>query len=107
MAKFGAAWQSWCGVAKLGCGVAKLVRRGKVGVRRGKVGAVRQSWCGVAKFWCGVAKLVTLRLAERQARVRFSARHHREVFPTELTSDDDMERGLGEWRRINVLNECD
>jgi hypothetical protein len=54
-----------------------------------------------------VAKLVARRLAVRQARVRFSARHHREVFPTELTSDDDMERSLGEWRRINVLNECD
>ncbi|MFO0001416.1 MAG: hypothetical protein ACK559_09810, partial [bacterium] len=27
--------------------------------------------------------------------------------PTELTSYDDMERGLGEWRRINVSNECD
>ncbi len=38
--------------------------------------------------------------------LRFSARHHREVFPTELTSDEEMERGLGEWWRINVLNEC-
>ncbi len=35
-------------------------------------------------------------LAGRQARVRFSARHYREVFPTELTSDEEMERGLGE-----------
>ena len=31
--------------------------------------------------WCGVAQLVARRLAVRQARVRFSARHHREVFP--------------------------
>ncbi len=28
-------------------------------------------------------------------------------FPTELTSDEDMERDLSEWRRINVLFECD
>ena len=42
--------------------------------------------------WCGVAQLVARRLALRQARVRFSARHHREVFPTELTNDEEMER---------------
>ncbi len=36
-------------------------------------------WCGVAQLlWCGVAQLVARRLAVRQARVRFSARHHRE-----------------------------
>ncbi len=52
--------------------------------------------------WCGVAQLV-VRRAVRQARVRFSARHHREVFPTEHTSDEEMERGLSEWRWINVL----
>jgi hypothetical protein len=28
-------------------------------------------------------------------------------FPTELTSDEDMEIDLSEWRRINVLYECD
>ncbi len=70
---------------------------------------------------CGVAQLVARRLAERQARVRFSARHHREAFPTELSSDEEMEeafppelssdeemeRGPGEWRRIYVLYECD
>jgi hypothetical protein len=44
------------------------------------------------------------RLAGRQARVRFSARHHREVCPTELTSDEEMERGLGE---CTVSYECD
>jgi hypothetical protein len=72
-----------------------MVRRGSVMVQRGSVG------------WCGVAQLVARRLAGRQARVRFSARHHKEVFPTELTSDEEMERGLGEWRWINVLYECD
>ncbi len=57
---------------------------------------------------CGVAQLAARRLAVRQARVRFPARHHREVFPTEHTSDEDMERGFSEWRRMNVLwlNEC-
>ncbi len=86
--------QLGCGVAQLGCGVAQfLVRRGSVLVRHGSV-------C------CGVAQLVVRRLAVRQTRVRFSARHHREVFPTEHTSDEGMERGLGEWRWINVLYEC-
>ncbi len=48
---------------------------------------------------CGVAQLVMRRFAVRQARVRLSARHPREVFPTELTtvtSDEEMERNLGE-----------
>ncbi len=61
-------------------------------------------------IWCGVAQLVARRLAVRQARVRFSARHHREGLPTELSSDEEMERGPSEWWRINVLyewlNEC-
>ncbi len=49
------------------------------------------------------------RLAVRQARVRSSARprHSREVFPTELNSDEKMEMTLGEWRRMNVLYEGD
>jgi hypothetical protein len=69
---------------------------------------VRRCSYGAALLtWCGVAQLVERRLAVRQARVRFSARHHREVFPTELQSDEEMERDLGEWRRTNVLYECD
>jgi hypothetical protein len=36
-----------------------------------------------------------------------SAPHWGTVFPTELTSDEEMERGLGKLRRINVLYECD
>ncbi len=35
--------------------------------------------------------VVVCRLAVRQARVRFPARHPREVFPTELPSDAEME----------------
>ncbi len=48
--------------------------------------------------------MVVRRLAVRQARIRFSALHPREVFPTELTSDE--ERGE-ESKRMNVLYECD
>ncbi len=70
-------------------------------------GAAWLRWCGVAQLWCGVAQLVARRLAVRQARVRISARHHREAFPTEHRSDEEMQRGLSEWRRINVLYECD
>jgi hypothetical protein len=66
---------------------------------------VAQLWGGVAQSWGGVAQLAARRLAVRQARVRFSARPHREVSPTEHTSDEDMERGFNEWRRMNVY--CD
>jgi hypothetical protein len=105
---YGAAWlSSWCGVAQLmvrhgsvlWCGVAQLmVRRGSVMVRRGSV-----IWCGVASRWCGVAQLVARRLAVRQARVRLSARHHRECFPTERTSDEEME---GERPRRLETDKC-
>jgi hypothetical protein len=46
------------------------------------------------------------RLVVRQAQVRFSARHPTEGFPTEITNDEEKKRNLGEWRRMNVLNEC-
>jgi hypothetical protein len=45
---------------------------------------------------CDVAQIVERRLAIRQAG------HPREVFPTELTGDEEMERNLGKWRRMNV-----
>ena len=76
----------------LWCGVALMVRRGSYGA----------AWL----LWCGVAQLIARWLAVRQARVRFSAWQHREVLPTELTSDEEMERNLGAWRRMNVLYEC-
>ncbi len=87
----------WCGVAHMvrrgsgGAAWLSLVRRGSLPrgvaqllVRRGSVDR-----CGVAQLvvrrasvdWCGVSRLVARWLAVRQARVRFSARHHREVFP--------------------------
>jgi hypothetical protein len=52
--------------------------------------------CGVAQLGCVVAQMVVRQLAVRQARVRFSAGHPREVFPTELTSDEELERNLCE-----------
>jgi hypothetical protein len=61
----------WCGVAQYGAAWLSMVRRGSDN------GA---AWLR----WCGVAQLVARRLAVRQARVRFSARHHREGPPTEL-----------------------
>ncbi len=111
----GAAWLSlWCGVAQLWCGVAQLygaawlsymVRRGSVMVRRGSVyGAAWLSWLvrrgsvyGAAwlSLWCGVAQLVARRLAVRQARVRFSARHHREVPPLSKQS-------MKKWREASA-----
>jgi hypothetical protein len=44
--------------------------------------------------------LVGRRLAVRQARVRYSARHPREVVPTELISDEEMERN---HHRVHII----
>ncbi len=99
MAQYGAAWLS-NGAAWLSYGAAwlNMGRRGSVIMgRRGSAMGRRGS------EWGGVAQLAARRLAVRQARVRFSARLHREVSPTEHTSDEDMERGFNEWRRMNVL----
>ncbi len=65
--------------------------------RRGSVGGA--AWLS---WWCGVGQLVARRLAGRQARVRFPARHHREDFPTEP-------QAMMRWREAsaNVLYECD
>ncbi len=91
-----------------GKAVELAVRRGAAWlcmVRRGSV------WCGVAQFmvrrgsvWCGVAQLVARRLA---VRPEFDSRLGTtgSCFPTEQTSDEEMERG--KWRWINVLYECD
>jgi hypothetical protein len=55
---------------------------------------------------CDVDQMVVRRLAVRQ--FDSLARHPREVFfSTELTSDEEMERNIGEWRQMNVLYECD
>jgi hypothetical protein len=87
---YGAAWLSY-GAAWLRYGAAWL-----------SYGA---AWLSL---WCGVAQLVARRLAVRQARVRFSARHHcREGLPTELSSNEEMKSGPSKWRWITVLYECD
>jgi hypothetical protein len=44
---------------------------------------------------CGVAQLVARRLAVRQARVRFSARHHREVLPL-------SKQAMKKWREASA-----
>jgi hypothetical protein len=48
-----------------------------------------------ASLWCGVAQLVARRLAVRQARVRFSARHHREVPPL-------SKQAMKKWREASA-----
>jgi hypothetical protein len=61
----------------------------------------------VRALLCGVSQLVARRLAVRQAEFDSRLGTTGSFFPTELTSDEQMERGPGEWRRINVLCECD
>ncbi len=46
-------------------------------------------------LWCGVAQLVERRLAVRQARVRFLARHHREAFPLSF-------KAMKRWRETSA-----
>ncbi len=55
-------------------------------------GLIHPLWCGVALIlrpgsWCGVAQLAARCLAVGQARVRFLAQHHREVYSIEHRSD--------------------
>ncbi len=64
-----------------------MVRRGSVMVRRGSVGS--------APACCKAGPSSILGSAPQGGS------------PTEQTSDEGMERGLSEWRRINVLYECD
>ncbi len=65
---------------------------------------VRHSSLRCSSIGCGVAQLVVRRLAVRQARNQFSARPPREVLPTELTSDEEME--TGEEPRQTATDEC-
>ncbi len=95
MAQYGAAWLSmvrrgsvWCGVAQYGAAWLSMVQRGSVMVRRGSVGS--------ASACCKAGPSSILGSAPQG---RF--------FPTEQTSDEEMERGLSEWRWINVLYKCD
>ena len=84
----GAAWLSY-GAAWLSYGAAwlRMVRRGSVMVRRGSVGS--------APACCKAGPSSILSSAPQGGS------------PTEQTSDEEMEKGLSEWRRINVLYECD
>jgi len=60
-------------------------------VRRGS-----DSGAAWLRLGCGAAQGVTRRLAVRQARVRISARHPREVPPTEPSA-------LEIWRRASAM----
>jgi hypothetical protein len=62
-----------------------MVRRGSVMVQRGSV-MVRRGSVGSASACC------------KAGPSSIPARHHREVFPTEQTSDEEMERGLSKCR---------
>jgi hypothetical protein len=55
---------------------------------------------------CGVIQLVVRRLAVRQARVRFSARHSKVVFSTVLTCDEEMKRNFDDWDEWDAMNLC-
>ncbi len=76
-------------------------------VRRGSV------WCGAAQY--GAARLSMVRRGSVGSASACCKAGPRSILgsapqggsPTEQTSDEDMERGLSEWQRINVLNECD
>jgi hypothetical protein len=58
----------------------------------------------VKELGCGVAQLVVRRLAVRQARVPFSARHPMEVLlllsEEAMRIQEDKKTGLGEWLRM-------
>ncbi len=66
---------------------------------------------------CGVAQFVRVRSSSVLGRVSSCCKAvpssilgsvpHREVFPTKLTGDEEMERNLGDWRRMNIMCECD
>jgi hypothetical protein len=120
VAQYGAAWHSmvrrgsvWCGVAQYGAAWLSMVRCGSVMVLRDSVMVRRGSaWCGVAQY--GVALLNMVRRGSVDSASAFCRAGPSSIldsvsqggFPTELTSDEEMERDLGEWRRINVLYEC-
>ena len=85
VAQHGAAWlrmvqrgSVWCGMAQYGAAWLSNGAAWLTMVRRGSDGAAWLSMVRRGSLWCGVAQLVARRLAVRQARVRFSARHHRE-----------------------------
>ncbi len=71
-----------------------MVRRGSVMVRRGSE-MVRRGSVGSASACCKAGPSSILGSAPQGG------------FPTEQTSDEEMDRGLSEWRWINVLYECD
>jgi hypothetical protein len=92
VAHYGATLLSWCDVAQM--------------VRRCSYGATLLLWCDVALMVrrCSVGRALACCKAGPSSILGSAPQGG---FPTELTSDEDMEISLGEWRRINVLYECD
>jgi hypothetical protein len=85
---------AWCGVAQYGAALLSMVQRCSVMVRRCSVMVLRCS-VGRASACCKAGPSSILGSAPQGG------------FSTKLTSDEDMEIDLGEWRRINVSYECD
>jgi hypothetical protein len=78
------------------CGVALSVLRSLRVLRSSRV-------LLSSRVWRSSGGSTISRLAVRQARVKFPARHLRGNYPTELTSDEELERNLSEWRWMNVM----
>jgi hypothetical protein len=103
VAQYGAAWLSmvrrgsvWCGVAQLWCGVAQHGAAWLSMVRRGS------EWCGVAQMVRrGSVGSASACCKAGPSSILGSAPQGGS--PTEQTSDEEMERGLSEWRRMNVI----
>ncbi len=78
-----------------------MVRRGSVMVRRESV-MVRSG-----SVMVGRGSVDSASACYKAGRVRFSARHHRVVFPTELTSNEEMVKapanGDGYMYCMNVI----
>jgi hypothetical protein len=74
-------------------------------VRRGSVdGAAWLSlWCGVAQFMVRRGSVGSASACCKAGLSSILGSAPQGGFPTEQTSDEEMERGLSEWRRMNVI----
>ncbi len=74
--------------------------------KQAKNGAALHLWCDVAHMVlrCSVGRASACCKAGPSSILGSAPQGG---FPTELQSDEEMERDLGEWRRTNLLYECD
>jgi hypothetical protein len=75
-------------------------------VRRGSYGAAWLRWCGVAHM-VRRGSVGSASACCKAGPSSILGSVPQEGSPTEQTSDEEIERGLSERRRINVLYECD